>query len=66
MTRWEHKMERWDRPYVEPYDVIVKKQEVIDWLNSFGADGWELVGFTGSSIPNMEYFWSCWRRPINA
>lgn len=53
---WEPVVPEWEY-YVTNYVVLCAAQELQDWMNSLGRDGWELIQLTTSNRDT-------WRRAI--
>ena len=66
MTKWEYKVVHLEQEtdYGPVERMLEQRQEMIDWLNSFGAEGWEMIKFNGSQVGSKSYAFAVFKRPV--
>jgi hypothetical protein len=60
--KFEYKIGRWEDQVDLTLSDEVLHRRLIDRLNSFGVEGWELVHFQPFYTPDKEFLYTIWKR----
>lgn len=65
MKRWEYKIDTWNGKIpLNEDDLLARRRDIENWMNGYGAQGWEIISVTPSVFSDTEWMACTFKREI--